>query len=1120
MKRFLTFGVVMMTLLVLVLSGCSDPSPSPTGTAEITDISLSVFREGLEPSSEKPVSMEKGAVRIFTAVVTGTGDFNTAYTIAVTGDGVTAVDYEDIPGAKKVTATGDSGSFTVTATATGDSSKTASWTIDLVEETEAVITAIALKAGAPDQTPSATKPLDMENGAVLVFSAVVSGTGEFDLTYTITVEAEDDLVTVVDNENGTVTVTAIAGAGEFTVTATAAGDETITDVWTIELVAVGAGTPPPDFTNPQWKLLNTAIDRGVSLNASTTKTVPIANADKRYVIFNNEPGALIDQDASLAAPGAVTPYNHFKDVTIMYLDVPFVANITSYKPIVFEARVRISKWRDTANIWGSQSGQQWASVRQGVIMGMIEDPEGIDVKFDNDGLATNGANAPAFVGQRIAAGGQHRGYVRRATGEYGSQTMTPGTADVQTNLPGSTTSYHGALGANDYVDATMNHSTKVEGFADQEYIYRVMRTGATIYSFEVYNRIGDTLLFSYPLTGSNASSHPKVVGTDPVYLAFLVYGVEAEISDVKVYYNNEVAWVDSAVAGATPMTPSAKWVSVTAASPQKFPGDTENDYSCLVDNFPALGVTLSATVYPATLNPSTVTWTVTDGDCVEVDEGTVTKVSGKSGYATVTATPVAGGNAGTFKFYLMDAASAADPEGVTINTPVLSVLNYGNNTKDKVKLSAAVTPGSALQNVTWAITSGGDAATIDPDTGVLKAKKVSADTDVTVTAAATANSAIVSTAVTITVKKDEGLRQWTFGAGTLGTWADNDSTANATPVVLDGGLTINPLSAAIGRWAPNRVPGTAALSALYTGCFQPTGANTFGEINLVGEGLSSAGGDGVKVTIVWTHTGDSNPMSGDEIQIRNLWMKFDTEADIINDIKAHQNWNNGANEGWVVANAYFEVVGAGDKVTFGANSTMRLYAVIVEPSDYVPPDPPDPPEPTSYYEWNIGDGPNDGIFTLAGSPNETATVNGKSWTRLSGTLPVDTTGISMPSSGGGRFVIGSASTTATSSTVTDDAGEFDFSTKKTVTITYTDGAGAGNFQIYVNNNTTGQANSVLGGTSRIYSASVTTSGTITATIDPTTLSDHASLAKAFLCIRTESGITSMKITSIKIEDAE
>ena len=136
---------------------------------------------------------------------------------------------------------------------------------------------------------------------------------------------------------------------------------------------------------------------------------------------------------------------------------------------------------------------------------------------------------------------------------------------------------------------------------------------------------------------------------------------------------------------------------------------------------------------------------------------------------------------------------------------------------------------------------------------------------------------------------------------------------------------------------------------------------------------------------------------------------------------------------------------------------------------------------------------------------------------MGGTIAVSSSGIA--AGGGIRLAIGSASTTETTASATDPNGEFDFSVPRKITITYTGLTGTGRFGVQINNNSSSDANSPLGTASRPYwQAPGDAAGSIVVNFNPSTLTAGTdTLSKAFLGLRSESGVTTMTITSIKIE---
>ncbi len=134
--------------------------------------------------------------------------------------------------------------------------------------------------------------------------------------------------------------------------------------------------------------------------------------------------------------------------------------------------------------------------------------------------------------------------------------------------------------------------------------------------------------------------------------------------------------------------------------------------------------TLKATVSPAAVNRSAVTWTSSDESVAVVNDGVVTAVA--RGTATITATAVDGSG----KY----AACAVTVNDISVKdvrvTPKRLTLQEGN-TSDV--LGASVTPSTAAnKSVTWS--SNSDCVTVDPSTGAITAVSVG-EAEITVTTA-------------------------------------------------------------------------------------------------------------------------------------------------------------------------------------------------------------------------------------------------------------------------------------------------------------------------------------------------------------------------------------------------
>jgi len=364
------------------------------------------------------------------------------------------------------------------------------------------------------------------------------------------------------------------------------------------------------------------------------------------------------------------------------------------------------------------------------------------------------------------------------------------------------------------------------------------------------------------------------------------------------------------------------------------------------------------------------------------------------------------------------------------------------------------------------------------------------------------------------VKKDDGTRKWLFGAGTLDPWNGNDNNTNGnnTPLLLDGGLTLNPNSITdLGRWAPTRAPGgTSELIGEYVGCLQPTKPDAGAE-NTAAWGAIQDYGYPIKVTVIWTHSGNSAPDPE-----RYLYMKFG-ETVTVNTVGAGSNLADSS----TITKSTFTVSGEGAvELGLKGGSQQRIWAVMVEPvGDVVIPSGP-------YYEWKVGEGPTGGAFTVTTTGKD---VNGKTWTRGGADITVSaTTGIAI--NAGARLLIGtlwddSAAGKQSTATLYDTNAELDFTTAKTVTIMYSSYSGTANFQVYLNNSGGTDANCIHGsgttGGRRYNAVPNTAGGSIVFDIVPSEINQsvdsQTALATSFLNLRCQTGCN-IVITGIKIED--
>ena len=886
MKKLWKIGAAIAVLALLFI-GCPEDDPPPKKKpadtpAYVTGITLS-YASGTATGSTMPVGLNAGDVITFSAAVTGTpgtgsaAALDTTYSIAVTCDVANAITQVTNPnGSVTVTVANPvpgKGAINVTATSNGKkqdkTSATASWSgikLDPDEVFELPNWVNSIKLYYEDgENKVETAPATVNQGTTWKFGATVAGEGDFNDTYTLTVafNPEDVKNTVTGDAVKTVVIDPDY-VGAMTVTATANGeDESGTALapvtWNINVVLADM------FGNPVWKFINTTTLRtGASLNPSTTTALPTPTdgagvTDKRYIIFNNEPLATIDQNANIGVVGdGNTHPNCFRDVSVMYLDIPFSADLDNFKSYGIEARIRISKWRDSAPINGSEVGGDWGGVRQGVIMGMIQNPANFDFAFDGDNKMTRGA--PHFVGWRTAASGQKRVYNRRTAGEYGSGAVNSNVA-INIDIPNSnpTLQYMAQLDMAQYnsteVEGQLKRNPgKKEGFYDQEYIYRITRFAAAQYLYQVISPQGTVLV------SGNSTQSPSAILTgdsESLYLAFMVYGVEAEISDIKVYYDLEagapkLAWADPKVAGATTRPIVAQVVNITANPQEKFHGDEENDWSAPANEFPVGGVALTAEVLPLLALPRGVDWSVDtlDNGPVYFDEDAAWRKDAMSGKSVFTATPKAGGVNGTFKFYLQDPSEIVTPTGVEITTQGGN-LRFGHTLTLEAEVKGAT---GVTQAVEWSVFAADgtstttDAWLIKPD--VLTGAFLTTDATVKVVATVVGFPAVKSDPLEVTIKafdKDALPLVWTFGAdAVINGWVKEGEQGSPNTGVgkYPGGLTMTPPSGNV-NWRPGQ---STAIG--FSGCLQPSTTEAF-VAEIINLGIP------VRVSMVRANTGDN-----------------------------------------------------------------------------------------------------------------------------------------------------------------------------------------------------------------------------------------------------------------------
>ena len=1043
-------------------------------------------------------------------------------------------------------------------------------------------TGISLRvANSAAGTPSTAQPGSLRVGNTLYFSAAVQGTGTFDATYTITVTpASPDMVTIGDIADPVgKSVEAIAGPGSFQVTATGTqkrinGTDN-TASWTVTI-------PDPtvvDFSTAGWKVLNLS-----SVPNAQTTTELKANADKRYVIFNNEANAMIDNGAALVASGQTAHQTYMRGSTIAYIDQPIVADLEDFKAYGIEARVRITGDRDTNPVFSNRSN---------VVLGAFTDPTEIGtLEFSSgawEAVLNNPEKAPSFVGLRKQSNADTRAYLTRlensATRNYGGITANPNSGSASPTIPGTTTAWNSQV-------AAATGPTKIEHFREQEFVYRIMRNAVGAWVMYIMDVQANLIYwFNIGTSGTN-ETHPDLIGNKPLYLGIIVTGVEAEFSDIKVYYDLDPsadlsafggaltpAWVDPAVANATPYVQSAIRIDIIPSAASTIPGNTA-DYSILANDFPPAGISLSATVIPRTMSQA-VTWALASGTSVSVQNqlgnGMVTRNGTNLGLSTVTATANqgSGGQIGSFTFDLV---------GATTNVDSVAIAGSGQTqftaVGENYTYIAEITPPTTPTNLTWkvstssaspdsatslaTISAGGELTVVSLPATDTKLyvyvtttvdSKTSSPLEITVKAAGggpvppqiwrsdigleqTPNSttiAGVGAAATLTIKGSGQLSsansQWNF-VYLKATADDFTMTVKVNEVTWNGSANTGRIGImAIPQAGTTQNPQTGSLSGVPEGnllasqSVSQRGDNSYGcAARPVGAAVdwdamaSSVGSPYMRLRKVGTTYYAAFSPDGTTWTDRTTRHVIDMSDSYIG-LFVGNSQNSGATrtDTTAVFSEWRFISGTG----MGADTVT---ASQLDPVDFawLTSDAPGPGGP--YYLWEAGT-----AVTFANATTAVL-VGDKHWIHKSGpigtALNVTTAGIELGGTSGMRLIIGASDgTDSTASTAPE--GQFDFSTKRKVTIEYTGAEDlGGNFMFYINNNTTSQGNSPLGNPCRLRTGTLTAgtpamlvpAGKLELIVDPTTLSNHASLAKAFIMIRTDGTAPKMTITKIMIED--
>jgi len=999
--------IAAFAAIMMLFAGCSSGGGGGGGPATaVTGITLKVLNtddvELVGLGGGLPSALPPGAAVKLAVEVKGTGKFVSTYTIDVDGDGFAADTTYGETGylCDPNIAADDPKSITVTVVADGNTTKVVVWDFAIVGQAitpgEAVdpddpylsaegVVAVAVKAQGK-----------ILAGAKAPITAEVKGIGTYSTAYDLAIVPAVTGVSLSAAAPWTVTVAnTVADNTTFNVVATAVEGLLGTDAEVKKTVATLVVTPKLKVYNTKgWQ---------TTLDPLTTPdgNLPTAS-NKRYTIVSNEQGAEID-NALPATTGSTGM--RFRDVTIVYLDYPFEVSpeFAVGREFGIEARMRIKEHRDSAPLFGQGTGESWGSGRQGVIIGAIAgDPSDINLAFNTAGQNNYKAeDYPGFLGTRILASGQRRAYGLRSYASNGGTEVAPsvGSDNLSGTMGGSTTGFN----QHDYTDGgLLLTTTKVDGYRDQEYVYKVLRTGFNAYTMtakNANNQGADISNITYQRGNNqliNKLAVPSTIDPNPAkpaYLCFIVYGVTVELSDIKIYENGEVVWEDPNVKDAPLLPEKAKKVVLASGTPSPIGAPKVANYvgdgtlvAPAAGSFPAAGVLMSATVYPESLTDKSVSWSLAGGGAgsvsVNASTGTVTQNTGVYGTSaanrdTITATPTVGWAddylAGEYTVLLVDpAATTVLPSAVAIDTTIPATMNP----YDELVLTSSITPPNALvDTVVWSVDKD-QAAGIFPD-GTLRVFGGAVDETVTVTATVEGTS-VKATKTFTAIAPTTLYKKWTFnghdlpvgpGTATGQGWRDVGGTSpNTVPLTVAKpyglpGLTLlaPPTNGTAGgnRWWTGDTDRTAILTGNRGYIQFNTGAisDDMPLFRIEDQGVP------VKVTVVMTGTG--NAMTNNRffyIKIGESILYSDQATDEqypgdntppVYDGSSPKNLIGFGDDNFTKANASFSFNGQG-AIEFGGKAGnpggCNLWEIRVEGEGALPP----PWQPTTNTVWTFG----------------------------------------------------------------------------------------------------------------------------------------------------------------------
>jgi hypothetical protein len=884
--------------------------------------------------------------RTFSAVVAGTHNFNRGYNIvatAIEGTIDAMISVSNATGdARTITVlAGAVGSFSVKAVAKGNANVSSeAITINVGGTyhsnylTSIGIVAQQYESGALTGTVQTTAP-SMMQGTEWIVGAVLESPagGTIDKTYEITITGQGSggaprplLVEELPLPAGL--EASFPGGRLIKVSETLMGNIRIeveaneTAVYPgvsnkanwLSPVTIDPNRPPddPDWATMAWKFHNTA-GSGATLNAKTTLTLPVAD-NKRYRIYNNESNAMVESDSAVTRDGNLHEGTYrfgIRNATFMYLNNPIIADMRpgAFRSYGIEARVRISADAEGVNAWG---------VARNVVIGAFSDPEDYVQQLGSDNLVANPQDIPAVVGIRIGSHGERRGFHARygnpvGVYNFGGIGMTQGggyDAAINNALPEGPDMWLNELSGADFTGNNPQNgfsTARVDGFRDDEFVYRIMRHSIGFWTLYIFDRTGQNLLLRSSVYQN--SPDDRLIDNTPHYFGFLISGVEAEISDIKIFHgvlpnpdhtaHGAPAWYDSAVADATPKAPPAKRINFSTAR-TGIPNDPGVNLTLMNDDF-AQSFLLNAVVVPFSAN-RVVTFELGDAtgttaangiieletDGEEANSARISQVNTgtpqdpvyiQEGKRSVIAIPAAGVYGDDYKsftaafnfpgsFVIELCPPSTHVDTVNITAPANNAVFIVNNLDQFFPLTANILPKTTVQGVTWsvALQGGGDAsayASIDT-TGTNPRLKIEPAIDkdyqyVTLTATSVHDNT-KSASITLRIMKPIPFDKTTtflFGPNSI---IDGGTTGNITQIA---GMTytVDGISMVFGTnmdWRPAQAMAAAGeADRIITGCAQVLGDPSRDSAITI-SGLQGP----FRVSVVYTATGGTNIVAG------------------------------------------------------------------------------------------------------------------------------------------------------------------------------------------------------------------------------------------------------------------